>query len=223
MHADSGERTGWRLPNEWPHTPGLVRHSADECVSDLPKSGSAGHVGFDGEQVIEDLALVVAVHGAICGRVEHTLALFRRHVAEHAVGAAHLLLALRIHVAQLLYRAAHGLTPLRAEPLHVFIAAHPALPLLRRHGVQLMEPINEALLLLLREGVESPLAAKRVFLAGKRLTLMALKPGAEMRTAYVSRRRIVWASRGIVWSARGAGIRDAGTVRRTRNIGAGHG
>jgi hypothetical protein len=61
-----------------------------------------------------------------------------------------------------------------------------------------MEAIDEALLLLRRQGVESPLAAKRVFLTGKRLALMILQPGAQMRTAYVSRRRSVWASRNIV-------------------------
>jgi hypothetical protein len=163
--------------------PGTV--SAPSSVADAWASAacSVGRVGFDGEQVIEDLALVIAVHGAIRRRVEHMLALLRRHVAEHAVGGAHLLLALRVHVVQLLDGAAHGLTPLGTEALHVFIAAHPALTLLRRHRVQLMEAIDEALLLLRRQGVESLLAAKRVFLAGKGLALMALQPGAQMRAA----------------------------------------
>jgi len=61
-----------------------------------------------------------------------------------------------------------------------------------------MKTIDEALLLLLRQGVESLLAAKRVFLAGKGLALMTLQPCVQMRTAYVSRRRTVWASRDIV-------------------------
>lgn len=92
-----------------------------------------------------------------------------------------------------------------------------------------MEAIDESLLLLLRQGVESLLTAKRVFLAGKRLALMALEPGAEVRAAYVSRRRVwtsrrrVWASGDAVWTVRCAGKRDAGTVHRTRNNGARHG
>lgn len=50
------------------------------------------------------------------------LALLRRHVAEHAVGASDFLFACRIHIIQLLYRAANGLTPLRTQALHIFIA-----------------------------------------------------------------------------------------------------
>ena len=142
------------------------------------------------------------------------LALPRRHVAEHAEGATHLLFALRIHGAQLLRRTEEGLTLLRAEAFEVFVAADRALALVGRHRVQLMKTIDEALLLLLRQGIEARLAAKRVFLAGKRLTLMALQPGAEMRADYVS-----WS----VWTTRRAAIWAAGTVDRTRNKGAGHG
>ena len=109
------------------------------------------------------------------------------------------------------------MTPLRGEPLHVFIAAQPTLALLRRHGVQLMEAIDEVLLLLLRQGVESLLTAKRVFLTGKGLALMALEPGAEMGAAHVSRRRAEWTPRQSVWASRCTGIRDAGTVHRARN------
>jgi hypothetical protein len=41
-----------------------------------------------------------------------------------------------------------------------------------------METIDQALLLLRRQTVESLLAAKRIFLAGKRLSLVALQPTA---------------------------------------------
>ena len=143
----------------------------------MQQSALAGRVGFDRQKVSQHLAFVVAVHGAIGRRVEHVLTLLRWHVAEYAEGATHLLFALRVHVAKLLRRTEEGLTLPRAEPFEVFIAADPALALLRRHGIQLMETIDEALLLLLRQGVESLLAAKRVFLAGKGLALMALEPG----------------------------------------------
>lgn len=74
-----------------------------------------------------------------------------------------------------------------------------------------MQAIDEALLLLLRQGIESLLAAQRVFLTGKGLSLMALQPGSKVRSTQVSRRYGV----GTPWRS---SIGDAGTVH-----GAGHG
>jgi hypothetical protein len=115
------------------------------------------------------------------------LALLRRHVAEHAVGATHLLLARRVHGAQVLRRTEKGLTLLRAEPFKVFVAADCALALVGRHCVQLMETIDQALLLLRRQAIESRLLAEGIFLTGKRLPLVILQPTAQMRTAHICR------------------------------------
>jgi hypothetical protein len=165
-------------------------------------------VGFDGEQVAEDLALMIAVHRAVSRRVEHLLALPWRHVAQHAKRAAHLLLARGVHVAELLRRVAHCLTTVRTQAFHILDAAEGALPLLRWHGVELMQTIDEPLLLRLRQAVESRLAAQRVFLADEGLALMAFKPIAEMRAADISRRRGVGSTR------RRIGTRPVDRVRR---------
>jgi hypothetical protein len=182
----------------------------------------ARSVGLDGEQVAEDLALVVAVHGAIGGRVEHLRALCRRHLAQRAKCAAHLLLALGIHVAELLRGVADGLTAVRSEALHILYAAEGALPLLRGHGVQLMEPVDEALLLLLGQAIESRLAAERILLAGERLPLMALQPVAEMGATHISRRCAVRAANGgirIVSARAGCGGHHIPVVQRGSGAG----
>lgn len=171
-------------------------------------------IGFDREQVSEDLAFVVIVLRAVVGGVEHLLALGRWHVAQGAEGAAYLLLAGGVHIIEVLCGAADSLAALRSEAFEVFVAADRALALVGRHGIELVQAIDQALLLLLREAAESRLLAERVFLAGEGFTLVALQPVAQMLLVTAGRRDGVLVAR----SLRLIGVGVAGGSGHLRSL-----
>src|SRR5580658_7103161 len=143
---------------------GRARHSAQYSGVSAPRSVRRLLVGFDLQEVVQDVALLRREVALVSRRVQHCLALIGRHRAQILKCLLHHRLAAGRQALVLLVGLAHLRLLLWRQALKHLAAVEPALPLVLRHLVQLVQLLRKTLLLLCGQPVEVRVIAQQPLL-----------------------------------------------------------